>query len=79
MTTATIIEYIGYFASGFVLLSFLNKNIKTIRYVNAVGCVLFITYGAFISSAPIIISNAGILLIHFYYLFIHKQKKETTN
>lgn len=63
-----LIDYIGYAASLFVLLSFVMKKIATLRMVNIIGCSLFIAYGAFISSWPIIITNVSIVLVNGYYL-----------
>lgn len=69
-------EYIGYLASLMVLVSFTMKNVKTLRMVNMVGCILFILYGFLMPSLriglPIIIANAAILVVNLYYLF---QKK----
>lgn len=61
-------ECIGYLASLLVLTSFLMKNIKYIRLINLCGCVAFITYGFFINSWPVIISNVAIAIVQIYYL-----------
>lgn len=66
-------EYIGYAASLTVLIAFLMKNIQTLRIVNSVGCVLFIVYGALLPSIPVVATNAAIVLINMYYLFIRKK------
>jgi uncharacterized protein with PQ loop repeat len=68
----SVTEWVGYAASLGVLLSFLMKDIKTLRLVNSVGCLLFVVYGVLLSSIPIIITNVAILLINFYYLFLKK-------
>lgn len=65
-------EIIGYLASLFVLLSFLFKDIRTLRIVNSVGCAFFVVYGVLLSSIPVIVTNIAILLINGYYLFIKK-------
>lgn len=66
-------EYIGYAASLTVLIAFLMKNIQTLRIVNSLGCILFIIYGAMLPSIPVIATNAAIVLINMYYLFIRKK------
>ena len=71
------IEYIGYAASLFVLLSFLMKNMTNLRMVNIIGCTLFVWYGVMLSSIPIIITNCAILIVNFYYLL--KTKKQASN
>ena len=69
------IEWIGYAASLFVLLSFLMRNIVTLRYVNSIGCLFFVAYGILLDSWPVIITNVAIVFVNAYYLFI-KPKKE---
>ena len=68
----TSIEYIGYLASFMVLLSFTMKDIKKLRLMNMMGCILFIIYGFIMPSfrigLPIIIANAAIFLVNLYYL-----------
>jgi hypothetical protein len=61
-------EYIGYVASGFVLLSFLMRKMFFLRIVNTVGCIFFIVYGMMLGSIPIILTNTAIVLINVYYL-----------
>ncbi len=61
-------EYIGYVASGIVLLSFLMRKMFFLRVVNTVGCVFFIVYGMMLGSIPIILTNTAIVLINVYYL-----------
>jgi len=68
------VEWYGYLASFFVLLSFFMKNITTLRYVNSIGCLFFVTYGIFLDSWPLIITNAAIVLVNAYYLFIRKKQ-----
>jgi hypothetical protein len=61
-------EYIGYVASGIVLLSFLMRKMIFLRIVNTVGCVFFIVYGMMLGSIPIILTNIAIVLINVFYL-----------
>lgn len=69
------VEIIGYSASAFIMGSFLIfNNIKLLRIINGIGCLLFVLYGYFIDSWPIIIPNIFIFLVQIYYLFIHKDK-----
>lgn len=70
----TYIDYIGYAASLFVLLSFFMKKIATLRMVNIVGCSFFIAYGILIDSIPIIITNVAIVLVNSYYLMQYYRK-----
>ena len=62
-------DIMGYAASCGVLLSFLMKDIKTLRIVNTIGCALFIAYGVMLHySFPVIITNVAIIFINLYYL-----------
>lgn len=61
-------EWIGYAASAGVLLSFLMRDIRTLRMINSVGCFLFIIYGFLLSSIPVILTNVIIVIINIYYL-----------
>jgi len=68
----TATEYVGYLASLMVLLSFTMKDVKKLRLVNMIGCLLFIAYGFLMPSLriglPIIIANTAILIVNIYYL-----------
>ncbi len=67
-------EWVGYLASLFVLLSFLMRNIITLRYVNSIGCLFFVAYGILLESWPVIITNVAIVCVNVYYLFIKKKE-----
>jgi hypothetical protein len=64
-----ITDFVGYGASFFVVLSFIMKDIKKLRIVNLIGCVLFVLYGIFCNYLwPIIIPNAILCFIQVYHL-----------
>ncbi len=73
----TIVEIIGYLASLGVLASFMFKDMRKLRIVNTVGCILFIAYGFLMPTLriglPIIITNVAIVCLNVYYLFIAKK------
>lgn len=69
------VELTGYAASAFIVGSFLiHNNIRLLRFINGIGCVLFVIYGFLIDSLPVILPNVFIFLVQIYYLFIHKKK-----
>ncbi|WGU68505.1 uroporphyrinogen decarboxylase [Capnocytophaga canimorsus] len=69
------IDFVGYTASFFVVLSFLIKqNVSRIRLVNLVGCVLFVIYGIYINSIPIIVPNAFFGICAIVLPFTSSQK-----
>lgn len=70
----TITEWVGYAASLALIISFMMKNINTLRIINSLGAILFVVYGIMLqTSYPIIITNAFILMVNVYYL-THKRK-----
>jgi len=76
MIEITTTEWIGYLASLILMISFLMKNIITLRTINSVGAILFIVYGFMLAiSWPIIITNVFILGINIIYLTKHFTSK----
>ena len=72
----TSAEWIGYIATVVLLVSFTMKQLRTLRIVNAIACVLFVLYGILLSNAwPIILSNAAIFCINIYNLYLKKNNK----
>ncbi len=67
--TPEITNYVGYAASFFVVLSFILKDLRKVRLVNLIGCILFVIYGVFSDYLwPIIIPNAILVFIQAYHL-----------
>ncbi len=66
---------IGYAASLFIVVSFIVKELRMVRIINIIGCLLFVIYGYLLNQNwPIIIPNAILLFIHAYHLiFVPKQ------
>lgn len=74
LTTITFTEWIGYTASALLIISFMMKNVKTLRIINSFGCAFFIYYGILLGNdLPIIVTNAFIISSNFYYLFLKKK------
>lgn len=74
MEVISFADWVGYLAMATLLVSFLMKNIRTLRMVNSVGGLLFVAYGFLLDpiSYPIIITNVAIFCINMYYLFLKK-------
>ncbi|MBT7850355.1 MAG: YgjV family protein [Flavobacteriaceae bacterium] len=67
-------ELVGYLAMLVLLISFLMKDIRRLRTLNMIACALFVAYGFLLATSwPIIISNASIMGINIYYLFLKKK------
>ena len=72
MFDISMTEGVGYLASLVLMISFLTKNINTLRIINSMGCLLFVVYGFLLAiSWPIIISNTFILGVNIFYLGKH--------
>lgn len=71
----TGLDLFGYAASGVVLLSFLMKDIRKLRWLSILGCTMFILYGFLIESIPVVVTNVAITSINFWHLFMVKEKK----
>ncbi len=63
-----LLEWIGYLASFIILISLIMRSIKRLRLINLFGSILFTIYGYFIGSYPVMVMNAGIVVINLYYL-----------
>ncbi|MCH2235939.1 MAG: uroporphyrinogen decarboxylase [Crocinitomicaceae bacterium] len=72
-------DVIGYLAMGFVLLSFIMKQVKMLRIINTIGCFLFIIHGFLLIPInwPIVATNIAIVLINVYYLYFVKNNKSS--
>ncbi|MDO9262139.1 MAG: uroporphyrinogen decarboxylase, partial [Flavobacteriaceae bacterium] len=58
MFDISMTDWVGYLASVVLMISFLMKNINTLRIINSVGAFLFVVYGIMlVTSWPIIITN----------------------
>ncbi len=69
----SITDWVGYLASLALIISFMMKNVRTLRIINSIGAVLFVIYGIMLQiSYPIIITNGFILGANIYYLFLKK-------
>ena len=72
----SITEWVGYLASVALIISFMMKNVRTLRLINSVGAILFVVYGIMLATSwPIIITNVFILFANIYYLYFKKNKE----
>lgn len=69
-------DWVGYIAMALVALSFVFKDMKTIRVVNMIGAIIFIFYGYMLDVAvPIIATNTLIIVIQAYHLIKYNSPK----
>ncbi len=68
-------EIIGWIGSIVLLISFIPKNVKLIRILNSVGCLIWVLYG-FITKAPsVYVMNFLILGLNIFQLIKNKSKE----
>lgn len=68
-----MIELIGYLGMIITVISFVYKDVKKIRITNGIACLIWIFYGFYKDSYPIIFVNLIVLIIHMYWLNKHRQ------
>lgn len=61
-------ELIGLIAGIFVLISFLFKDVRTIRLFNIIGAAVFVIYGILINALSVWILNGILIFVHLFYL-----------
>ncbi len=61
-------EWLGYTASTLVLISLTMSSIAQLRWFSLAGAVCFTVYGGLIGAFPIMVVNAGIVIINVAYL-----------
>ena len=61
-------EKLGIIASIIILISFLTQDIKKIRIINIIGCILFVIYGILIDAFSVWFLNGMLCLVHVWKL-----------
>lgn len=69
------IETLGYIASGLIVISLVMTSQRNLRYINAIGCSIYVFYGFYIDSYPILIMNSLCVGINIYNLALTKPKQ----
>lgn len=68
-----MIEILGYIASLFTITSFLMRDVIKLRIVNVIACIMFIIYGFYTNTLPIVFVNLIVAIINLCYI-IFKNK-----
>jgi hypothetical protein len=71
----TPLDGLGYLATGVVLLSFLWEG-ERMRFINAIGAMLWMVWGFLLSQPPVWILNGLIILIHMVQLIRVRRRME---
>ena len=59
---------VGYVASALVVISLTMTSVVRLRFISLLGAVTFVVYGLLIESAPIVLTNAAIMVINVWFL-----------
>ena len=71
-----MIDVVGYIGTIIVLLSFMMKDMRNLRIISIIGCIIFIIYGYLSNAMPTIIVNVLIIILNLYKLIWDNRKKE---
>lgn len=63
-----MIEVYGYISMIVVVISMLQKNVKKLRIINTISCLMFVIYGILIGAYPIVILNSIVIGINLFRL-----------
>ncbi len=64
----TPVEIYGYISMIIVIISMLQKNIKRLRILNTISCIMFVIYGFLIGAYPVILLNSIVIGINLFRL-----------
>jgi uncharacterized protein with PQ loop repeat len=65
-----MISSIGWLATALVTASYFFRNHKTLRIMQALGAVVWLTYGVLINSKPVVVANIIVAVVAFYSTFL---------
>lgn len=68
MENMNLVDYLGYFASIMIAISFLMKSINKLRIVNIIGFTCFVIYSVIIRAWPVALINFFSICINEFYL-----------
>ena len=60
------IEILGIIASIVVFIGFTRTDVKEIRLISGLACILWTIYGIYINSVSVVFMNIAILGLHIY-------------
>ena len=72
------IEIIGFTASLFVFFSFIPKDVKKIRIINTLGCIIWVTDCILSHATSVWFMNGLLMFLHLYH-FVRDGKVKDSN
>ncbi len=70
-----MIEIIGWIATAGTLLSFAVKDMWKLRLINSIASVVWILYALLKLDYPILVINASVIVMHFYWFYKNNNGK----
>lgn len=64
MDPKILLEIFGYLGTAVLLLSFAMTDIKLMRAVNMIGCIISVIYAICVHNMPTVVLNAAIFVIN---------------
>lgn len=71
--TDNFMEIVAYLGSVVILIGFMVKDIRVLRILNNVGCVIFLWYSLYYGRYPLVFLNSMVIIVNCYYIL--KTKK----
>lgn len=68
-------EIMAYIGSLIIFISFCTKNVKLLRVLNNVGCLIFLFYAIHHGRVPLIILNSMVIAVNMYHIWSDKKQK----
>ncbi|MFQ5747234.1 MAG: hypothetical protein ACE5HF_08460 [Gemmatimonadota bacterium] len=68
MSTATLVELVGYLGSALIVASLTMRSILRLRLIGLAGALAFLLYGVLIRAWPIVVTNVVIVGIQVHFL-----------
>jgi len=69
-----VLDIVGYLGTLIVILSFICKDMVTLRFVSVLGCIVFVIYSIFKGDIPILLTNIAIITVNVYWLIKEYRK-----
>jgi len=66
-------EILAYVGSVVIMVSFMLTNMKLLRLLNTIGCIIFLTYSYHYDRMPLVFLNIMIILVNAFYILRTKK------
>ena len=68
-------KWIGYVAMIMTVLSFTFTKQKTVRSINLISNILWITYSSITGSIPLLLTSVFVMIMHLRWFYINYKNK----